>query len=143
MIGEKMVKSFIRLVNELSEAESKTKKEQLSHEASAALSRRKDQVDYIIVPIIEQLEMSDSIDGFKDITQGEFYELDVRPYYNENSVLKVSIQMSFLQDFENDHDDIDERIGLYIYNELFKRNLDTIVNDICINDVQYINGTKN
>lgn len=140
-MGERMTKSFLRVVNELSEVSSLTKKKKLSDEASIALEARKDRADSVVVPIIEQLERLPDVETFKNIASSEFYEMEIRTYYDDE-LLRISVQIAFLQDFEESMDGLSEKIGFQLYNELLKRNLDILINDICVNDVQYRNGTK-
>lgn len=139
-MGENMAKSFIQIINELSNVSLPHEKKQLSIEAGKALKSRQNQASSIIVPIIEATKRSPEMKRFKEISEGDFYELEIRPYQDLDGFFHISIQVSFLQDFENFDNELSMKIGLFIFNELLKRNLEIVVNDICINDVQYRNG---
>lgn len=136
-----MTKSLIRVVNELSSVSSQSEKERLSAEASNALLKRQEYANSILIPIVESLKRSFDLDPFKEISEGEFYDLEIRPYYDVDGIFRISIQISFLQDFNEPDTSLNEKVGLFLFNEILKRNLDILVNDICINDVQFRNGT--
>lgn len=134
-----MAKSFIKAVNELAEVSTQKEKEKLSDEASKALLFKKEQANSIIVPIVESFKRSSELKEFKDISESEFYDLEVYPYFDD-SKLRISIQISFLQDYEEPVEEFSNKVAIFLLNDLIKRNLDILVNDICINDVQYRNG---
>lgn len=134
-----MTKSFIKAVNELAEASTQKEKEKISDEASKALLFKKEQANSIIVPIVESFKRSSELKEFKDIFESEFYDLEVYPYFDD-SKLRISVQISFLQDYEEPVEEFSDKVALFLLNDLIKRNLDILVNDICINDVQYRNG---
>lgn len=134
-----MTKSFIKAVNELAEVSTQKEKEKLSDEASKALLFKKEQANSIIVPIVESFKRSSELKEFKTISESEFYDLEVYPYFDD-SKLRISIQISFLQDYEEPIEEFSDKVALFLLNDLIKRNLDILVNDICINDVQYRNG---
>lgn len=136
-----MTKSLIRVVNELSSVSSQSEKERLSVEASNALLKRQEYANSILIPIVESLKRSVDLYSFKTISEGEFYDLEIRPYYDVDGIFRISIQISFLQDFNEPDTSLNEKVGLFLFNEILKRNLDILVNDICINDVQFRNGT--
>lgn len=134
-----MTKSFIKAVNELAEVSTQKEKEKLSDEASKALLFKKEQANSIIVPIVESFKRSSELKEFKTISESEFYDLEVYPYFDD-SKLRISIQISFLQDYEEPVEEFSNKVAIFLLNDLIKRNLDILVNDICINDVQYRNG---
>lgn len=134
-----MTKSFIKAVNELAEVSTQKEKEKLSDEASKALLFKKEQAGSIIVPIVESFKRSSELKEFKNISESEFYDLEVYPYFDGDK-LRISIQISFLQDYEEPIEEFSDKVAIFLLNDLIKRNLDILVNDICINDVQYRNG---
>ena len=134
-----MTKSFIKAVNELAEVSTQKEKEKLSDEAYKALLFKKEQAGSIIVPIVESFKRSSELKEFKNISESEFYDLEVYPYFDGDK-LRISIQISFLQDYEEPIEEFSDKVALFLLNDLIKRNLDILVNDICINDVQYRNG---
>lgn len=136
-----MAKSLISIVNDLYSVESLVKKEELSKNASSLL-RDGEQVNIFLFPIINRLSLKLSELDFESIVNGDFYELNVNVYKDVDNFNKISIRMSFLQDFENSIEDFDEIVALKILEDVLRYNLDLVVNDICVNMVQYRNGIR-
>lgn len=137
-----MTRNLIGIINDLNNSESIDEKKALSKLASAKLNENNSQVSSFLTPIIDRLSFSPELSGFEAITESEFYELNLNTYVDIDDSVKISIRISFLQDFENSNEFLDEMIALKIVKELQNNGLDIIVNDVCINLIQYRNGSR-
>lgn len=135
-----MTKNLIGIVNELHDSDSLVQKRELSQLAGELLKVNKTSASSFLVPLIEKLSFYSGLDNFENIMNSEFYELKIVPYIDDDENYKISIRMSFLQDFENFSENLDELVILMIAESLSERNLDILVNDICVNLIQYRNG---
>lgn len=135
-----MSKSLIAIINELHKAVSDFEKEKLSKLASSKIIEDSSQANSFLMPIVERISLSFS-DTFGQITNSDFYELNIVPYFDVDNLMKISIRISFLQDFEQTEENLDEKILFKLVEEVAKRNLDLLVNDICINMTQYRTDT--
>jgi len=131
-----MSKSLIAIVNELHNVGSDSDKKELSKMASSRIVEDDSQANSFLMPIIERISLSFS-DTFTKISSSEFYELNAVPYTDKDGLKKISLRISFLQDFESTEENLEEALLFKIVDEISKRNLEILVNDICINTMQH------
>lgn len=136
-----MAKSLITIVNELHDVSSVDDKKRLSELASYQILDADSEAGGFLLPIIDRTIFR--VGGtFEEITVDEFYELNIVVYRDVDGFMKFAVRMSFLQDFENAAEGLDEEVAESLMSDVKRRNLDIVVNDICVNTVQYRNGVK-
>lgn len=135
-----MTRRFMRIMTDLQNSTSFDEKKSLSKEASVSLMNDSKYVKNFLHFIFSRLVLKAEISPYSEIANNDFYEVKVVPYEDIDGFYKISIRMTYLQDFENSQNDLDMKVSLLLYEELKNSNLDIIVNDICVNDVQIRNG---
>lgn len=136
-----MAKSLITIVNELHKVSSVNDKKRLSELASYQILEAGSEAGGFLLPIVDRVVFR--VGGpFEEIAADEFYELNVIAYCDIDDLMKFSIRMSFLQDFENTVEGLDKEIAENLMSDVKRRNLDIVVNDICVNTEQYRNGVR-
>lgn len=136
-----MAKSLITIVNELHDVSSMDDKKRLSELASYQILDAGSEAGGFLLPVVDRVIFR--VGGvFEEIASDEFYELNIITYTDTDDLKKFAVRMSFLQDFENTAEGLDEEIAENLMSDVKRRNLDIVVNDICVNTVQYRNGVK-
>lgn len=136
-----MAKSLITIVNELHKVSSVNDKKRLSELASYQILEAGSEAGSFLLPIVDRVVFR--LGGpFEEIASDEFYELNVIAYCDVDDLMKFSIRMSFLQDFENTVEGLDKEVAENLMSDVKRRNLDIVVNDICVNTEQYRDGVR-
>lgn len=133
--------SFLEIVSDLRKADTKKSKFAITERLSDSINDDDRYVDFFLNDLIRNVVLSLPGD-FYSITQGEFYSMSVHSYMDEDFHTRVAISMSYLQDFQNHIDGLDDIVIKAIYESLLNNNLDLLVNDISVNDSHMRNGIK-
>lgn len=69
-------------------------------------------------------------------------DLSIKRYVDEDGLYKVSIGVSFVQDFNNFNKFLEQEMLETLVKEIRVRGLNLVFNDVCINGVQWRNDDK-
>lgn len=113
---------------------------ELSHELEEIFSNEPPKVEGMFVSLLNRVLISNVEPRFTEIAKSEFYKLRISVYEDIDGRFRVAMGVSYLQDFEDFDVDLDMRVMLLMINEISKVHLDLVLNDVCINDIQFRNG---
>lgn len=143
-MGDLMVqeRSLIAMINDLAFTEDDDVVKNVSAEISDYLSDHDDHAYDVVYSVVERLPIFMTSWDFASVTQSDFYSFQSVVYVDVDNVTKISFRMVFLQDFENLVEDADISVAETALRFLKRKNLDIVVNDVCVNSVHYVNGKK-
>lgn len=134
----KMAVSFLGLAKELDESTSTKEKIALSNELSSLLEEEPAPFSMFLQQKIGNLLRRTQT--FRKIMEANFYEFSNRVYVDNDGVSRMAIGISYVPFDYISGENFDYEIIVKVIDELKKRNLDLIVNDVSVNLLQIRNG---
>jgi len=139
-IGQTLGTTFNELYAQLASAESEA---ELAH-ASKLVSQNFEEDHELAVMIIKPYSKLalDTLESFSPIRESGFYKIRTATYTDVDSLTKIAVGISFLQDYLNPIENLDEQVASHVvefFDEMF---LSLIVNDLTVNGTHYRNGFK-
>ena len=136
-----MAGNSLNLLNALRHSKGDEKIE-LSRQLEESLEKDPRYIQGAFFSIFNRIIISNLEPKLTKIYNGEFFTVRITTYKDFNSKTHVAIGLSYLQDFDNFDNDLDDKVSSLIIKTIKEENLDIIFNDICVNLIQYRNGVK-
>ena len=135
-----MSKSFLELLENLKNTENYEQKVSLTNQLSAILEEDEKYSERMLQSYFTHSLGREVGNDFQEIIRGEFFTSRVKAYLDEDFTMKISLGVSYLQDYRSFSDDLDLKVLHTLELALKDRNLELLVNDISVNDRQRRNG---
>lgn len=137
-----MSKSFLELTKDLAEAETSELKIEISEQIGRSIEEDEKHTERLMHSFFTSSLARVVGNGFQEIVRSDFFSTRVRAYFDEDFSTKIAIGISYLQSHNEFIPDLDSQVLDAVVNEISRRNLNILVNDISVNALQMRNGAR-